>query len=117
MKLLLRLVINAVALWVAAHFINGIHIRGGVLALLIVALLFGIVNAIIKPLVKFFSFPFILLTLGLFTLVINALMFGLTALLSENFQVDGIVPAFLGSIVVSVVSVVLSWFLVDEREK
>jgi len=116
MKLLLRLVINAVALWVAAYFINGIHIRGGILTLAIVALIFGLVNAFIKPVVKFFAFPFILLTLGLFTLVINALMFGLTALLSDNFQVDGIVPAFLGSIVVSVVSVVLSWFLIDDKE-
>jgi putative membrane protein len=66
--------------------------------------------------IKFFAFPFILLTLGLLTLAINALMFALTALLTDGLDVDGIVPAFLGSLVVSVVSVVLSWFLVDEKE-
>jgi putative membrane protein len=117
MKLLLRLAINAAALWIAAYFIHGIHIRGGLWALLIVAIVFGLVNALIKPIVKFFAFPFILLTLGLFTLVINTVLFGLTALLTQGLDIDGVVPAFLGSLVVSVVSVVLSWFLVDDKEK
>jgi putative membrane protein len=117
MKLILRLAINAVALLVAAYAIDGIHLRRDVVSFLVVALVFGLVNAFIKPVVKFFAFPIILLTLGLFTLLINTLLFGLTAYLTEGLDLDGFVPAFLGSLVVSVVSVVLSWFLVDDDKK
>ena len=105
-QLLLRLLINAFALWLAAHIISGIRMKGGIFGLLVVALVFGLVNAIIKPIIKFFSFGFILITLGLFTLVINALMLWLTAGLTDALEVNGFVPAFLGSLLISVVSVV-----------
>jgi len=78
MKLILRIVINAVALWVTTLILAAIGITGGVGNLLIVAIIFGLVNAFIRPVVKLLSLPLTLITLGLFTLVINALMLLLT---------------------------------------
>lgn len=112
----IRVIINAVAVWVAAQFVPGIRISGGLVGLAIIGLVFGIVNAIIKPVVKFFTFPFILLTLGLFTLVINAAMLGLTAALTKSLAVSGVWPAIVGSIVISLVSFCLSAFLDDEKK-
>ncbi|MBK7092489.1 MAG: phage holin family protein [bacterium] len=109
--ILIRLIINAIALWAAATWIEGIHFEGTPWQMVLVALIFGIVNAIIKPIVKFFTFPFIILTLGLLTLVINALMLMLTAAMTPILRVDGFWPAFLGSIVISLVSMILSWIL------
>lgn len=109
--ILIRLIINAVALWVADYLIEGIHLEGDPWQIVIVALIFGIVNAFIKPVIKFFAFPFIILTLGLLTLVINALMLMLTAAMTDILRIDGFVPALLGSIVISLVSMVLSWIL------
>lgn len=109
--ILIRLIINAIALWAAATWIEGIHFEGTPWQMVLVALIFGIVNAIIKPIVKFFTFPFIILTLGLLTLVINALMLMLTAAMTPILRVDGFWPALLGSIVISLVSMILSWIL------
>ena len=84
------------------------------------AIVFGLVNALIRPVFKLLSCPIILLTLGLFTLVINALMLQLSAWLGRGFGirfwVDGFVAAFLGAIVISVVSTVLSWVFAPKRE-
>ncbi|GIV76752.1 phage holin family protein [Litorilinea aerophila] len=114
-RLVLRLVINAAALWVAARLVSGIAVESDAVSLLIVALIFGLVNALIKPIVALFTCPFYLLTLGLFTFVVNALMLMLTSYLSGGrFVVQGFVPALLGGIVISVVSTVLSIVLVDE---
>lgn len=118
MRLLLRLVINAVALMVAAWLLRGISVSGGstsrdALTLIVVAAIFGIVNAIVKPVVTFVSMPFVLLTLGLLLLVINALMLLLTSWISGkigvSFHVDGFWTAVLGGIILSVVSSVLNW--------
>jgi putative membrane protein len=116
MKLILRIVVNAAALWVAARLVPGIE-AGGIGSILAIALVFGVLNALIKPFLKLVSCPVILLTLGLFTLVINALMLMLTAWLGHKlgieFRVDGFWAAFLGALLVSIVSTVLSWFLPD----
>ncbi|MCC6963483.1 MAG: phage holin family protein [candidate division Zixibacteria bacterium] len=109
--ILIRLIVNAVALWAAASWINGIHLEGTVGQVILLALIFGLVNAIIKPIVKILAFPLIILTLGLLTLVINALMLMLTAAMTDILKVDGFIPALLGSIVISLVSLVLSHFL------
>ncbi len=114
MKLIVRLLINAVALWAAAQFVTGIDLTGDIGGILFVAILFGIVNALIKPLVKLLSLPLTLITLGLFTLVINAFMLQLTAWLSSNLTVSGFVPALGGAIVISIVSWLLSTFLGDD---
>ncbi|MBZ5638343.1 MAG: phage holin family protein [Acidobacteriia bacterium] len=118
MKMILHLLINAAALWVAVRLIPGITYHGGPVPLLGVALVFGVLNVLVKPLATLFSLPFVVLTLGLFLLVINALMLWLTSALSGTlglrFHVAGFVSALLGSIVVSFVSMVLSAFVKGE---
>ncbi|CAN5851674.1 phage holin family protein [soil metagenome] len=114
-KLIIRFVINAVALWVASQLVTGIHVADNLSGLLIAALIFGLVNALIKPIIQFFTCPFYVLTLGLFTFVVNALLLMLTSYLSGNrLGVDGFWPALLGGIVISIVSTLLSVFLSDE---
>ncbi len=117
MKFVIRLLINAVALAAAEWLIDGITYTGDWIWLIGVALIFGIVNATISPLLKMLTCPLIVITLGLFTLVINALMLELTAWLAGffdlSFRVDGFWPAFLGALVISIVSFVLSLLLGD----
>lgn len=117
-RFLLRLLINAVALYVAIRIVPGIHAQNmGWVAILLLALVFGVVNALFGPLLKFLTCPLILLTLGLFTLVINTFLFWLAGQIGElfgvGFSVDGFWAAFLGSLVVSIVSVALSLFFRD----
>jgi putative membrane protein len=115
MRLILRILINAAALWAAVHFVDGIRFTGSLTSLLGVALVFGVLNAVVKPVLYFFSFPFIVLTLGLFTLVLNAVVLLLTSALSSRLglglSVSGFVPAFWGALVVTLVSIVLSLFV------
>ncbi|MFN8486470.1 MAG: phage holin family protein [Caldilineaceae bacterium] len=114
-KLIIRLVINAIALWVTSQVVIGIHVVDNLGSLFIVALIFGVINALIKPIVRFFTCPFYIITLGLFTFVVNGLMLMLTGYLSGGrLGVDGFVPAFLGGIVISIVSTLLSLFLSDD---
>jgi putative membrane protein len=115
MKLLLKLLINAAALWLAARYVPGIGYSGTLPSLLIVALIFGAVNVFIKPVLKLLSFPIRLLTLGLFTLVINAGMLYLTGMLARDmgFSVSGFRAAFVGALLVSIVSAVLGVLIPD----
>jgi len=111
-RLIIRLFINATALWIAATYIDGIHLDGDVVSVLIVAAIFGIINALIKPIIDLFTCPFYLITLGLFTLIVNALMLMLTGTLSSGrLRVDDFWSAFLGGVVISLVSTLLSLFL------
>lgn len=114
MPFLLRLLINAAALWAAIQLVDGIEHRGSWWSLLLVALVFGLLNASIRPLLKLLSLPIIILTLGLFLFVINALMLLMTGWVSRQlnlgFYVDGFWDAFLGGLVVSIVSLLLSIF-------
>jgi putative membrane protein len=109
----LKTLINAAAIWVAAWLVKGITLSHGswqhqTLTVILVALIFGVVNWLIKPLVKFFSFPLFILTLGLITFVINALMLKLTSVASDqlhlDFHVDGFLPALFGSLIISLVA-------------
>jgi putative membrane protein len=108
---IIRFVINAAALGVAAWLLSGIRVEN-VQALLLAALIFGLANAFIKPVLAFVTCPLIILTLGLFTLVLNAIMMGFTSWvagqLDIGFEVDGFWTAFVGAIIVSVVSWVLT---------
>ncbi|MYW04264.1 phage holin family protein [Streptomyces sp. SID3343] len=116
-SLFIKLVVNALAIWLASRIVTGIDLADGsstgtkLKTLLFVALIFGVVNAIIKPVVKLFSLPLFILTLGLITFVINALMLWLTEWLSNkmdlDFHIDGFWTALLGALVISLVS----WFL------
>ncbi|MCC6318384.1 MAG: phage holin family protein [Gemmatimonadaceae bacterium] len=121
MTTLLRLLANAAALYAATRLVDGISWRGEPLGLAGVALVFAVVNSVLKPIVRFFSFPFIILTLGLFSLVINGAMLLLTSRLSETlglgFHVRGLGAAFWGALVVSIVSMVLNSVLLDEKQK
>ena len=131
MKLLVRWLINAVAIAITVILVPGIN--GGIVAgggqplsvdiksLLGVALIFGLVNALVRPLLKMLSCPLVLLTLGLFIFVINALMLLLTSAIAESlglqFHVDGFVPALIGSVVISIVSIVLTALFSDDDDK
>lgn len=123
---LIRVGINAVALWVAALVVPGVDLAENqtswttkVVTIVLVALLFGLVNAVIKPIVKFFSFPFVILTLGLFTFVVNAFMLQITEWISDgvglSFRIDSFFwDAVLAAIVITLVSWVLSVILPDD---
>ena len=114
MVFLLRLLINAAALWVAIQLVDGIDHRGSMWSLLFVALVFGVLNASIRPVLQLLSLPLLILTLGLFMFVINALMLMMTGwvsrLLNLGFYVGGFWDAFLGGLIISVVSLMLSIF-------
>jgi len=122
MRLIIRILINAVALWLTALLLPAFDLTSNVLGILVVAIVFGLVNALIRPIVNLLSLPITILTLGLFTLVINTLMLLLTALLVGNLlSIEGgffeqLLWAFLGSIVISIISMVLSWILPDGDE-
>jgi putative membrane protein len=122
MKLLVRWVIAALALFVAAWLVPGITVDGnGWVIYAVMAVILGLVNAIVRPLLKFLTCPLILLTLGLFVLVINALTLLLASSIAVNwfhvgFYVDGFWSAFLGALIVSIVTVILS-ALVREDDK
>ena len=122
--LVLRVLVNAVALGVAVVLVDGVDIdarttAGKVGTLLVVAVVFGLVNAVIRPVALVLSCPLLILTLGLFALVVNALLFWLTAAVSSGlgapFQVDGFWDAFWGALVVSIVSWLLSLFVRRDR--
>jgi len=117
MPFLVRLLVNAAALWVATRIVSGVTFTGSTLPFLGVALAFGIINAILKPVAIILTFPILIVTLGLFTFVINALMLMLTSSLSDTlglgFHVAGFWPAFWGALVVTLVSWVLSMAIKD----
>ncbi len=121
MRFILRLLISAAALWVAASVVRGISYEGGFVSLLIVALVFGVLNAVVRPILALLTCPLMIVTLGLFTLVLNAVMLLLTSAASGalglGFHVSGLWPAFLGALIVSVVSILLSVFVRDEERR
>jgi putative membrane protein len=107
MRMLLHWVLSALAVWIMSRVVPGIYVSGPVAAL-IAALVIGFINATIGLLLKILTFPLTLLTLGLFWLVINALMLELaSALLAPGFQVRGFLAAFIGAIVLSLVNLLL----------
>lgn len=110
-NLVIRLFINAVALSGASGLVGGVRLTDEFAGVLIVATIFGLVNALIKPVATFLALPLVLLTLGLVTLVLNALMLMLTARLTRYLSVEGFWSAVLGAVVVSMVSFLLSAFL------
>jgi putative membrane protein len=111
-SVLLHWLLNAAALWIAAYLLPGLDFRGSVTDLLLVAAVFGVVNSLLRPFLTVLTCPLIVLTLGLFTLVINALMLLVTGWLSARwdlgFTVTGFWAAFLGGLVVGFVSLLLS---------
>ena len=121
MPFLIRLLVNAAALWVATRVVPGVTYDGGALPMLGVALVFGVLNASLRPVAKILTFPLIILTLGIFALVINGLMLWLTSSLSSalglGFHVSGFWAAFWGGLVVSIVSTILSMLVAEPKGK
>ena len=110
MRLLIHWILSAVALWIVAYFVPGISVSGPVAAL-IAALVIGFINATLGLLLKILTFPLTILTLGLFWFVINALMLKLASMFVPGFHVQGFLPAFIGAILLSVVSSILQWLV------
>jgi len=125
-KFVIKILVNAVGLYVASLVVkSGIAFQGHgfqlVWTVLLVALIFGLVNTFIRPIVKLFSFGILLVTVGLFTFVINALMLWLTSRISEHFavqfHVSGFWNALLGSLIITAISMILHAVLPDEAKK
>ncbi|HEX6925521.1 MAG TPA: phage holin family protein [Longimicrobiaceae bacterium] len=119
MNLLLRWLISAVGVAAAVYLVEGVHLEGGTGSFFVVALILGLVNALVRPILSFLACGLIFLTLGLFLLVINAAMLLLTEAIAQSiglrFFVDGFWAALLGSIVISLVSFLASWLLSGEE--
>jgi putative membrane protein len=127
MSFVIKVVVNAVAIWVATLVVPGIEVAGGdgdtvaqVVTFGLLGLLFGLVNAVVKPIVKFVAFPLYVLTLGLFTFVVNAFMLQITSWIAEatplTFSIDDFFwTAVLGAVVVTLVSLVLNLLVPDRR--
>ena len=113
-SLLIRWGIIAAAVWVTSLILPGMTITGGIIGILLVSLVFGLINAIIKPIVKLLTCPLVILTLGLFTLVINTLMLLLTEFfLSDYLQIDGFFWAFIAAILISLATMVIDIIIPD----
>ncbi len=118
MRLIIRLLINAAAIWVTARALPGISVADGFGNVLLVAVIFGVVNAFIRPIAKLLTLPLRIVTLGLFTFVINGLMVMLTAGLVDVLSLEGgffrqLFTAILASILIGAVSMVLTWIVPD----
>jgi len=119
-RFILRLLINAIALYLTVLIVPGITLTTGLASIIWLALIFGLVNALFRPLLKFLTCPLIILTLGLFTLLINTFLFWLTSVIGQSFGIGLLISdpvfwnAFLGGLVVSIVSVLMTIILKDE---
>lgn len=126
---LIRTAVNAVALWVAAWLVGGIVLAddGTTFAskfttIVLVALIFGVVNAIVKPIAKFLAFPAIVLTLGLFTFIVNAFLLQVTEWISKPLGLSFVIEQFwwdavIGALIITIVSMVLNWVLPEADDK
>lgn len=121
MQFILRLLVTAASLWVAVSLVPGIEFAGPWTHLLLVALVFGVVNAIVRPIILMLTCPLVLLTLGLFIFVLNGLMLLLTGALSTavgiDFRVTGILAAIIGALIIGIVSTVLNVFVGTKPER
>lgn len=108
--ILVKWVINALALYITSYLVKGITVSGPA-ALFLAAALLGIINAVIRPILIILTLPINILTLGLFTFFINGLMLWLVSFLIKGFIIQGFWAAFLGALVISLVSWLISWFI------
>ena len=113
MNFIIKVLVNAAALWVAARFVPGIDLTADIWQILLIALVFGLINTFLKPILKVLSLPVIILTLGLFAIIVNVILLAITALLMDGLTIDGFLPALLGSIVISIVSAILNAIIPD----
>lgn len=117
-RIILRIFINALALYIASYYIPGISYEGGLEILIIGGIILGLLNAIVKPVMVILSCPLILLTLGLFYIVINTIILYIASILMTGYSIHSFISAIGGSLVISVVNWLLSWlFAINEKEK
>ncbi len=116
MTLIVRWFINALALMLVAYLYSGVQVNG-IFAALIAALVLGLVNAVIRPLLVILTLPVTILTLGLFIFVINAFMFWFVTEIVKGFTVTGFTAALIGSLMFSVISLVTNWLVFDKDKK
>lgn len=116
MRFLVRWCINALALIAVAYLYSGVKVDG-IVAALIAALVLGFVNAIVRPVLILLTLPATLLTMGLFIFVINAFLFWFVAEMVTGFDVDGFMPALIGSLMYSVITLLVSWAIAEPRDQ
>ncbi len=104
MRLVAKLLVIAVAVWVVAAVVPGVHVQQGALSYLVIAVVLAAVNLVVRPVLVLLSFPLLLLTLGLFLVVVNAAVLGLAALLTDRLSIDGVGPAVIASLLISAVT-------------
>ncbi len=115
MKILIKIVVIAIATVVGARLLSGVHLNEDFQTIMIVALTLGVLNGVLRPILKFLTIPITILTLGLFLLVINAAMIMLASNLVDGFSVDGFMPALLFSFILSAISIIFKAF--DKKKK
>ena len=115
-KFLVRVIFGALGLWIASKLVAGIHVRDTT-ALFLAAMLLGVVNAFVRPIVFVLTLPLTIVTLGLFLLIVNAAMIGLVAMLLSGFQVHGLIPGILAAIVTGITSWIGGMILRDDRAR
>jgi putative membrane protein len=104
MRLIARLLVIAAAVWIVAAVVPGVHVQEGVTSYLIIAVIFAIVNVLVRPVLLLFSLPFLVITLGLFLLVVNAALLGITAALTERLSIDGFGSAVVAALLITMVT-------------
>lgn len=113
--MIIRWIINTAALW-AITFIPGIRYEGSIPMLFVAALVLGLLNALVRPILLVLTLPLTIVTLGLFVIVLNAAMLWLMAWFIDPFQIDGCIPAILGALGLSIISMLTGWIGKKERE-
>ena len=104
MRLLLRLLVAATAFWIVAAVVPGVHVRAGAANYLLIAVIFGVVNALVGPVLRLLTLPLTLATLGLFRILVNAALLGITAALTSRLSLDGFVPTVVASLLIGAVT-------------
>jgi len=116
-RLLARIIINGIALYSSAYFIQGIYYENGLFNLILAAIFFGLINAIIKPILTLLSLPFIFLTLGIFYLVINTFIVYFSFKIIPGFNIDSLFSAFLAAVLISILNWIFSWLFALKKEE
>jgi putative membrane protein len=104
MRLIARLLVIAAAVWIVAAVVPGVHVQEGITSYLIIAVIFAIVNVLVRPVLLLFSLPFLVITLGLFLLVVNAALLGITAALTDRLSIDGFGSAVVAALLITMVT-------------
>ena len=115
LRFLIQAVVTALGLWLASEVVDGVEVLSSG-SLIAAAVLLGIVNALVRPVLTFITFPITVITFGLFLLVVNAATIGLVAMLLGGFNVDGLLPGIGAAIITGLVSWVAGWFIGDKKD-